>query len=106
MEITKKLPRRLSISIDQKWSTCLVHERKIREAKLALLFTKLKLEAVKKNIWSYKKKFNPKSMAFQILKSQSEELALQTKKKWKEIFEMTTPSPTNPKDKSKNTTDE
>ena len=81
MEITKKLPRRLSIAIDQRWSTCLVSERQIREAKLEKLFTNLKLKEIKRNIDSYKKKFNLKARAFQILKGKSEELARQTRHK-------------------------
>ena len=48
----------------------------MREAQFAKLFTKLKLEVVKRNVESYRKKFNPKARA--ILQGKLEELALQT----------------------------
>ena len=56
MEIIEKLPRRLSIGIDQRWSMCLVKEREVREAKLAKLFSNLKHKEIKRNIESYRKK--------------------------------------------------
>ena len=81
MEITEKLPRRLSIAIDQRWSTCLVKEREIREVELAKLFTNIKPKVVKRNLESYRKKFKLKARDFQVLKGKSEELAHQTRKK-------------------------
>ena len=67
MEITKRLPRRLSIAIDQRWSTCLLKEREIREAELAELFSNIKPKIVLRNVESYRKKFNLKARAFQVL---------------------------------------
>ena len=68
MEITEKLPKRLSTAIDQRWSTCLVKERQIREAELAKLFANLKPKVVKRNVESYRKKFNLKVRTIQVLK--------------------------------------
>ena len=76
MEITKKLTSRLSISIDQRWTRCLVSERKMREAQLAQLFIDLKPKVVKRNVESYRKKFNLKPRTLKILQGKSEELAL------------------------------
>ena len=53
----------------------MINERETRETKLAELFANLKPEVVKSNVESYRKKFNLKAKAFQVLKGKSKELA-------------------------------
>ena len=48
----------------------------MREAQLEKIFIELKLDVVKGNVESYRKKFNPKARAFKILQGKSKELAL------------------------------
>ena len=48
----------------------------MREDQLAQLFTEQKPDA-KRNVESYRKKFNPKARAYKILQGKSKELALQ-----------------------------
>ena len=79
IEFIGLLPSKLRISIDQRWTCHLVTKRQMRDAQLAQLFTKLKLDVVKRNVESYRKKFNQKARAFKILQGNSKELALQTR---------------------------
>ena len=90
---------RLSISIDQKWSRCLVSERQMREEQLEKFFIKIKLDVVKGNVESYRKKFNPKVRSLKILQGKYDEISQQTKQKWKVIFGLSTKSPTEDDDK-------
>ena len=94
IEITKKLPRRLRILIDQRWFGCLLNERNLREATLAQLLIDLGSKEMKKHVEKHRGKFNLKYQAFKILQGKFDEVAHQTKQKWKVIFGFSLKAPT------------